>query len=102
MLGVGVKLEHPHGPLAPTDSVVQSIPAHYLDCPVPEHVHLGQEGIICHTGEEISLAHILWDDPLDELVKEHLERIPLRGGVHQVPPALSPRYNSPSVAVRDS
>merc|ERR1719508_529382 len=46
LLGIEVELEDPHRPVRPPDGVVSGVPDHDLDGPVPEHVHLGQEGVI--------------------------------------------------------
>ena len=41
----------------------------------PEHIHLGEEGVVGDAAEEVPLAHVLGDDPVDELLQEHLEGV---------------------------
>ena len=60
-----------------------------LDCPVPEHVGLCQEGVAGDIGEGVALAHLLWGD-------ERRKQMFLR---HHV---MAPMYNSPSVAAKKS
>ena len=72
-------------PVRSSDGVVCGVPDHDLDGPVPEHIHLGKECVVGDAAEEVSLAHVLRDDPVDELLQEHFEGVRLRAGVTETP-----------------
>ena len=47
--------------------------------------NLGQKSVVSDASEEVPLAHVLGDNLLHKLLKEHLERLALAGGVTQAP-----------------
>ena len=73
--GIEVEVEDTQRTITATDCVIGGILYHHLDRPVPENVHLGEEGVVGDTSEEVPLTHVLWRDLLDKLFQEKLERL---------------------------
>ena len=56
-----------------------------LDCPVPEHVGLCQEGVAGDIGEGVALAHLLWGDERRKLFQENFQGFSFTVSVPETP-----------------